>query len=262
MSDQTELQKELGEAEPVETTESDLQAEPVDGAMAGAAATGAAAVAGSFQSEPRRQIPTRSPPHHSEKETIYVGNLFFDVTSADLTKEFEKFGEVKAAKVVTDSRGLSKGFGYLEFDNLASAKDAIASMHEQLFEGRRIMVAYAQQNMSSAAAARQNFSDAPRNPPTKTLFIGNMSFEMTDTDLNKLFKGVKNVVDVRVAVDRRTGQPRGFAHCDFIDVAAAQAAFAHLQGREIYGRRLRVDYSTVGGVSRRSRERMAEDQSM
>jgi hypothetical protein len=83
--------------------------EPVGGAMAGAAATGAAAVADSFQSEPRRQIPTRSPPHHSEKETIYVGNLFFDVTSADLTKEFEKFGEVKAAKVVTDSRGLSKG---------------------------------------------------------------------------------------------------------------------------------------------------------
>ncbi|KAK4987894.1 hypothetical protein LTR28_001805, partial [Elasticomyces elasticus] len=53
--------------------------------------------------------------------------------------------------------------------------------------------------------------------PTKTLFIGNMSFQMSDKDLNDLFREIRNVLDVRVAIDRRTGQPRGFAHADFID---------------------------------------------
>lgn len=85
----------------------------------------------------------------------------------------------------------------------------------------------------------------PRTPnePSKTLFIGNMSFEMSDKDLNDLFREVRNVIDVRVAIDRRTGQPRGFAHADFIDVDSAVKAKDFLKDKEIYGRKLRVDFS-------------------
>lgn len=70
---------------------------------------------------------------------------------------------------------------------------------------------------------------------------------MTDKDLNDLFKEVRNVLDVRVAIDRRTGQPRGFAHADFIDVKSAEAGAEFLREREFYGRRLRVDFSTAAG---------------
>ena len=51
------------------------------------------------------------------------------------------------------------------------------------------------------------------------------------------------MLDVRVAIDRRSGQPRGFAHADFIDVAAAERAKEHLEKKVVYGRQLRVDYS-------------------
>ena len=81
-------------------------------------------------------------------------------------------------------------------------------------------------------------------PPSKTLFIGNMSFEMTDKDLNDLFREVRNVLDVRVAIDRRTGNPRGFAHADFIDVQSAMKAREQLLNKEVYGRRLRIDFTT------------------
>jgi nucleolin len=70
-----------------------------------------------------------------------------------------------------------------------------------------------------------------------------MSFEMTDRDLNALFRGIKNVIDVRVAIDRRTGQPRGFAHADFIDTKSAMDAMKVLETKETYGRKLRLDYS-------------------
>lgn len=86
------------------------------------------------------------------------------------------------------------------------------------------------------------------NAPTKTLFIGNMAFDMSDQDLNDLFRKVKNVVDVRVAIDRRTGQPRGFAHADFVDVESAEKARAELVDREVCGRYLRVDFSTNSGA--------------
>ncbi len=81
------------------------------------------------------------------------------------------------------------------------------------------------------------------NPPSKTLFIGNLAFEMSDADLNKLFRDIKNVMDVRVAIDRRTGQPRGFAHADFVDTESAMKGLEYLQGKEFYGRVLRVDYA-------------------
>lgn len=43
------------------------------------------------------------------KESIYVGNLFFDVTENDLQKEFSRFGNIKAVRLIKDVRGLSKG---------------------------------------------------------------------------------------------------------------------------------------------------------
>jgi nucleolin len=79
--------------------------------------------------------------------------------------------------------------------------------------------------------------------PTKTLFIGNLAFEMSDADLNKLFRDIRNVIDVRVAIDRRTGQPRGFAHADFVDVESAIKGKEVLAEKEVYGRKLRIDYS-------------------
>ena len=51
-------------------------------------------------------------PMFDAKPTIYVGNLFFDVTETDLVKEFARFGTVSRCKVVRDSRGLSKGYVY------------------------------------------------------------------------------------------------------------------------------------------------------
>jgi nucleolin len=92
-----------------------------------------------------------------------------------------------------------------------------------------------------------------KNPPSKTLFIGNLAFEMTDQDLNKLFRDIANVIDVRVAIDRRTGQPRGFAHADFTDVESAQKAAELLEGKEVYNRGLRIDFSMTPGRTNPSR---------
>ena len=55
------------------------------------------------------------------------------------------------------------------------------------------------------------------------------------------------MLDVRVAIDRRSGQPRGFAHADFIDVASAEKAKEHLEKKVVYGRQLRVDFSVQSG---------------
>lgn len=103
--------------------------------------------------------------------------------------------------------------------------------------------------------AKTRSAPKARNPPSKTLFIGNLAFEMTDADLNKLFRDIANVIDVRVAIDRRTGQPRGFAHADFTDVESAVKAAEVLEGKEVYNRPLRVDYSMTSSTRQAGRGR-------
>ena len=147
-------------------------------------------------------------------------------------------------------------FGYVDFKNTADAQAAIDSLNMQVFEGRNLVVQFHRpKDHSKTLGASGKFEP---NQPSKTLFIGNMSFEMSDKDLNDLFRDIRNVMDVRVAIDRRTGQPRGFAHADFIDTASATRAKEILQEKTIYGRQLRVDFSKSGTIQTRTRDRGAE----
>lgn len=145
-------------------------------------------------------------------------------------------------------------FGYVEFETIEQAAAAIEAKHQSVLEGRRLIVNYMNKTP-------RNNGTQTENEPSKTLFIGNLAFEMSDADLNKLFRDIRNVIDVRVAIDRRTGQPRGFAHADFVDVESAIKGKEALLGKEVYGRQLRIDFSAGsreargdGGVPRESRE--------
>lgn len=125
----------------------------------------------------------------------------------------------------------------------------------QVFEGRNLVVQFHRPREQNKSPRDRNTRSTFGEPsaPTKTLFIGNMSFEMSDKDLNDLFRDIRNVMDVRVAIDRRTGQPRGFAHADFIDVASATRAKDVLGKKVIYGRELRVDFSKSSSNSRENK---------
>lgn len=120
----------------------------------------------------------------------------------------------------------------------------------QVFEGRNLVCQFHKAKDNSRP--RRPGGEYQSNPPAKTLFIGNMSFEMSDKDLNDLFRDIRNVMDVRVAIDRRTGQPRGFAHADFVDVASATKAREILMEKVIYGRQLRVDFSKANSDRERT----------
>ena len=72
---------------------------------------------------------------------IYVGNLSYSTDRDELREVFAAFGEVSAARVVTDrDTGKSKGFGFVEMPNEAEARKAIESLNGQEGGGRRVIV--------------------------------------------------------------------------------------------------------------------------
>lgn len=214
----------------------------VDSAQ-GMAAAGGMGFAPQGDRRRRDDRPAQARAELTPTSSIYIGNLLFEITPADLEREFKQFGVIEKCVIASDNRGLSKGFGYVTFTNVDEATKAIEGMNQVELEGRRLIVNYQAQTQRPTR----------KNEPSKTLFIGNLAFEMSDADLNKLFRDIRNVIDVRVAIDRRTGQPRGFAHADFVDTASAEKAYELLQGKEVYGRRLRCDYSDSGNKSREPR---------
>jgi nucleolin len=96
--------------------------------------------------------------------------------------------------------------------------------------------------------------------PSKTIFIGNIPFETSDVDLNRLFRELDNVTDVRVSVDRNTGWPRGYAHADFVDIESAEKALKKILQTTLNGRTLRADFAVSRrGVRDSPRKRLAAE---
>jgi cold-inducible RNA-binding protein len=73
------------------------------------------------------------------------------------------------------------------------------------------------------------------------LYVGNLSFETTENDLQDLFEPHGQVSEVALMMDRMTGKSRGFAFVTVNDKAQAEAALAALNGKEVAGRALTVN---------------------
>ncbi|MBV9010066.1 MAG: RNA-binding protein [Verrucomicrobia bacterium] len=72
------------------------------------------------------------------------------------------------------------------------------------------------------------------------LYVGNLSFETTENDLQDLFEQQGQVGEVALMTDRMTGKSRGFAFVSMSDKEQAESAIVATNGTELHGRRLSV----------------------
>jgi cold-inducible RNA-binding protein len=75
----------------------------------------------------------------------------------------------------------------------------------------------------------------------RKLYVGNLPYETTESDLQSLFAQAGAVESVSVMRDRETGRARGFAFVEMTNDADAQAAIAQLHDQPFGGRRLMVN---------------------
>jgi len=73
------------------------------------------------------------------------------------------------------------------------------------------------------------------------LYVGNLSFETTENDLQDLFEQHGTVNEVHLMMDRMTGKSRGFAFVTMNDNTQANTAASALNGQELNGRALTVN---------------------
>jgi cold-inducible RNA-binding protein len=81
----------------------------------------------------------------------------------------------------------------------------------------------------------------------KKLYVGNLTYEVTDTDLQNLFASHGTVQSCRVIMDRDTGRSKGFGFVEMDSGEQAQAAITALNGHEMNGRALTVNEARPPG---------------
>ena len=73
------------------------------------------------------------------------------------------------------------------------------------------------------------------------LFVGNLSFNTTETQLREAFSAFGVVAEINLMMDRETGRPRGFGFITMSSEAEAQAAITGMSGKSVDGRDLTVN---------------------
>ncbi|KAI9371177.1 hypothetical protein BJX61DRAFT_42632 [Aspergillus egyptiacus] len=185
---------------------------------------------------------------------LFVGNLSWNITEEWLQQEFESFGELAGVRIMTErDTGRSRGFGYVEFANAADAAKAYKSMKDAEIDGRKINLDYAtgrpanKDNQGGFKERAQNrarsFGDQA-SPESDTLFLGNLPFSATEDSVHEVFGSMGTVLGIRLPTHQESGQPKGFGYVQYSSVDEARQAYSDLQGAEIDGRPVRLDFST------------------
>jgi nucleolin len=176
---------------------------------------------------------------------VFVGNLSWSATEADLRQHFASCGTIVRVKVLMSPDGRSKGAAFVGFDNEASVEAALRLAGTDFLD-RQLKVSKA-----GDKPVRRDAPPAAARGDSSVVFVGNVSYQCTEEDLRAFFAGCGPIKSVRVAMGE-DGRPKGFAHVEFESATAAAQAVA-LSGRELVERQVRVDYAEQKGSSRGGR---------
>ena len=109
------------------------------------------------QEKQRRRPASVSPTRNAR---LYVGNLSYEASEAELEDLFKGFGNVRSVEIIYNTRTYkSKGYAFVEMQKLEDAQRAAEVLHGQPFMGRELMV--------SAASERQENADKPEETPAE-----------------------------------------------------------------------------------------------
>ncbi|KAL8936583.1 MAG: hypothetical protein Q9211_004109 [Gyalolechia sp. 1 TL-2023] len=188
----------------------------------------------------------RTPSPKRSAYGIWIGNLSFNITKADLKAFLTKDTTITESLITrihmpassdnSNSRQKikpqNKGFAYVDFSAPEAVPKAVA-LSETLLSGRKVLIKDAH-NFEGRPEKKNNddpnqkgagASGTGKNgPPTKRIFVGNLPFHTERADLEEHFSPCGDVVDVHVASFEDSGKCKGYAWVTFEDNIAAEAA--------------------------------------
>lgn len=176
--------------------------------------------------------------------SIFVKNLSFSTSSADLGKAFGPLEGFATAKVQMkpDSKNpgklLSMGFGFVEFKDKESADTALDVMQGHVLAGHKLQLKLSHRGQNVDSGSQPKISGKPKSK----IIIKNIPFEASKKDIQKLLGSFGQLRTLRMP-QKFNKSARGFAFAEFITHKEAENAMKSLQGTHLLGRRLVMEYA-------------------
>ncbi|KQJ85350.1 probable RNA-binding protein 19 isoform X2 [Brachypodium distachyon] len=186
-----------------------------------------------------------------DNTNLYVGNLPASVGSHKLIELFLPFGRIVRSKVADECfTGLSKGYGFVKYDDPHSATAAINRMNGRLVDGKILEVRVAGVPPSGSNPSIQSVSETYSQPSEEidmsSLYVRNLSLSMTKEELLQHFLPFGKIIDAKVPRDYATGLNKGYGFVRYSNSHEAANAIIHLNGHLVEGKKMEV---RVSGVS-------------
>lgn len=154
--------------------------------------------AGSFPSTTRTvfELPT----------DLFSHSLPSEVTQDEFTALFEKFGSVTSAVLQFDEETkVSKGFGFVNFDNHEDARKAVDELNDSELKGKKLFVARAQKKSEREDELRKSYEASRQEKMTKfagvNLYVKNIDDEWDDDRLRSEFESFGSITSAKVMRD-------------------------------------------------------------
>ncbi|KUI58663.1 Multiple RNA-binding domain-containing protein 1 [Cytospora mali] len=185
--------------------------------------------------------------------SLYVKNLSFDTTTAQLADAFKALeGFVNAqVKTKTDPKKpgqvLSMGFGFVHFRSKAQADAAVKVMDGFVLDGHALAVKASHKGLD-AAEERRREDKAKKTAGQRTkIVVKNLAFEASKKDLQRLLGTYGKLRVVRIP-KKFGNSSRGFAFAEFESPREAENCIKSLKDTHLLGRRLVLDYAEAEAV--------------
>lgn len=174
--------------------------------------------------------------------SLYVGNLDPRVYRELLEEIFSLAGKIVLCHVVFDKvTGVSNGFGFVEFEDHATASAAMEKFNGCMLYGRVLTIDWARAGVRDSGGRTLGKNEDPASQ--YCLFVGNLAMDVTDDQLLAAFSEFGSCSSAKCAREPGASKNLGYAFVSFRERAHAQAAIEGLDGQVLSGRPLRVDWS-------------------
>ena len=168
---------------------------------------------------------------------LFVRNLSWSVTETHLYDLFSDVGDVVSVKIPTRQEdGKPRGFAFVEMQNNDLAQKAIHQLNGVIFQNRDLVVDFQDENRDKNV---HGFGQAVKN---SKLFVRNIHYSVTEPMLQAVFERVGLVHSVKIALDRETGDSKGFAFIEMVSTDAAQEAINTLNKSVLEGKEIMVNF--------------------
>lgn len=170
---------------------------------------------------------------------VYVKNLDQAVTLDEFRQMFEKFGPITSAVIATDSEtNVSKGFGFVNFENHEDAEAACAATNETEINGKKLYVGRAQKKQEREEELKSQYETAKVERMNQyqgiNLYVKNLDEDVDDEILRREFEPYGEITSAKVMYeDGPGGKSKGFGFVCFTTQEEATKALAEMNGKVI-----------------------------